>query len=202
MPKEVKRGTGITAREVTMFDMTGATPGDIQLAKKSFRSWNDMIAEGGGIFGAVSLQAAKSAKLILEETASEGDSFLEDSPRDFAYFIDKQIRVAKGRIESGSADGAARHAFEAGVKWAQAVMKWSWEPDALAGQKFLQASASGASMRKGNFAPHTRIVLSQMRQLIEAGHSQSNAARIVADKGLGRSASANRAAWQRHNKKL
>lgn len=201
MPRKVTRGTGITAREVTMFDMTGKVPGDGALMKASARRWNDMIDEGGGIFGAVSLQASKSAKHILAETSAEGESYLEDSPRDFAYQIDKFIEAAKHEIENGNADIAARCAFSAGMKWAQATMKWNWEREALVGHKQLMASEDGAKARKGKLAPHTLHVISEMARLIKAGYTQSSAARIAAANGIGESYSANQKAWYRHSKK-
>lgn len=70
------------------------------------------------------------------------------------------------------------------------------------GHKYLVKSKEGAEKRRGDFAPHTEAVLSEMAKLIAEGHSISEAANFTAMRGIGKNKGANRTLWYRHCKKL
>lgn len=130
MPRKETRGTGITAYEITMHDVR--EEGFEKAFDRSADNWNRAIKEGGGIFGAVSQPALRACEQILANAKGEE---IEHSPEEFARLVARYIEIAKARIRDGNADLAARHAWDAGVTWAQARMKWAWEDDALRGEK-------------------------------------------------------------------
>jgi len=113
----------------------------------------------------------------------------------------RYLEIADHNISENNSQLSARYAFQAGVAWATAAMKWDWEREAISGQKFLKKSEEGANARRGDLAEHTPAVLAEMGKLIDAGQTAASAARIVAARGIGTSAEANRGLWQRHKKK-
>ena len=112
-------------------------------SRSSRRSWNESIKAGGGIFGAVSLHAGEECERLLADTSA--DDIVDASLADYAERVVSNIRRAKAWIGKGNADGAARFAWDAGVAWATATMKFRWETHALRGEKTVDAAADGAA---------------------------------------------------------
>lgn len=175
MPKKVIRGTGITAHEVTLFDPSEAKEPLREWAK----SWNRAINEGGGEFGAVSLQALRECKHILAN--SPPAPYPEDSQEAFAHHVAVSIRRAKKQIEIANADLAARLAFDAGVQWARATMKWAWEDDALRGEKVKKAASEGAGKTNAPKILKGNIQMARMAELLGEDMPIFNAAAKVAE---------------------
>lgn len=191
MPRKTIRGTGITAREITVYDAkAGEAP--------PHKAWNDAVEQGGGLFGAISLEAVKTCELILASANAESAPI--DSPEDFAQIIDKHLGYAKNEIQNGDADRAARFAFVAGMEWARLVAKLGWEPDALRGGKITESASRGGSARAASLAPRTKTIRDEMRRLIEGGMSIRSAAEHCAKNGVGASTNANEQSWKRRKK--
>ncbi|WP_133260365.1 hypothetical protein [Rhodovulum sp. BSW8] len=148
--KKWKFGTGITSYEVNMGDVRNRE--DMERVRASWSTWNDDIKKYGGIFGAVSKRAYETSRSILAHEPYTEET-PEHSPSDFAHVIVCSIDCAKIEIENKNADLAARHAFDAGVKWALAQVKFQWEDKALCGERQLKASERGRTIRSsGSFA--------------------------------------------------
>lgn len=190
MPRKVTRGTGITAYEHTVYDMREVTP-------ELFRGWNRTIEEGGGIFGAVSLRALRTCEKILADAADEFP--LEDSAEWFARRIVGDINLAKRELEAGNADLAARFAFDAGMQWAKACMKWAWEADAMRGEKNARDTRHGADETSKLHAATRERRLARMHELVQR-FSVTSAARQCETEGLG-SQEAIRKQWGRWKEK-
>ena len=73
--------------------------------------------------------------------------------------------------------------------------------DALRGKGTVRSAGEGGKKRRGKFKSTTRRVLAEMTRLVKAKKmSISSAAAIAANKGVGTSASANRALWNYHKR--
>ena len=187
MARKVIHGSGITARVHTTIE--SAADG-----REWSKSWNDAIREGGGIFGAVSLGAVDICEQILAATTAGDDPPVEDSPESFARRILRQIHLAKVAIDRGSADLAARNAWDAGVQWAMARMKWQWEVHALRGEKIATAAAEGARATNAPKRLMGAKRMARMAELVASGKLPSNAAQQCASE-LGGSAEYLRQKW-------
>ena len=98
-------GTGITAREVVTYDGE-----DMPAAFAEFASqWNANWKEGGGNYGAVSLNIIKKCHRFVANSVRPYET---DSPADFAERILRYHRIAQAAIKRGDADTAARFTFE------------------------------------------------------------------------------------------
>lgn len=108
-------------------------------------------------------------------------------------------RPQRRRVERVlDATGIAHTAYVIGIHHG-ALIKKPWDNHALRGRKTHQA-AKKAARQTGARHEHLRENrLARMTELIQGGHSISNAASICAREGLG-SASAIRAQWYRHRK--
>ena len=73
--------------------------------------------------------------------------------------------------------------------------------DALRGKGTLRATSEGGTQKAKNFAPARNKVLFEMQRRVKAGQPVKEAASIVARRGYGKSAEANRALWYRHQLK-
>jgi hypothetical protein len=122
----MKIGTGITEREIS--PCTGP------FSENDAAYLNSRIAEAGyfaQVSGAIQDFCAAIAQKITDD-----DDPITDSPEDFALRILARIKATKSRITPGeTSDHATRSAFEAGMLWGTATMKWQWELDALRGAK-------------------------------------------------------------------
>jgi len=123
-------GTGITKRTVTHYD---GADGDAMLTPMR-EAWGKALAEGGGVFGARTLNVIEQARAILDRSGPGPHAV--DSLADFAGRIVLQHEHVKAFIEQGDADAAARSAYEMGVLVGKASLKFPYEADALHGQKF------------------------------------------------------------------
>lgn len=90
----------------------------------------------------------------------------------------------------------AASAFVAGRHMQEAWGK-PFEGHAVRGLKTLNSAVKGGERRKGKHAPDTPKIIDYMQKLIDAGHSQSRAAGLAKQKGLGSSESANLKLYQR-----
>lgn len=189
MPRKIIRGTGITAREITVYD---AKAGEAPPAL----AWNDAV-ERGGLFGAVSQEALRTCEKILENANAEAAPI--DSPEDFAQVIAKHLAYAKNEIQAGDADRAARFAFIAGMEWARATMKWGWEPDALRGEKVAGGEHNAALRTNERHVPLRARRFARMRELVPQIGVDSAAAQCEAE-GLGNRDAIKRQ-WNRHGNK-
>lgn len=133
MPKNEIVGTGITAREVVRYDVTGNTPGDIEALREHldvmFGEHNNLFATGG-----MFCVKTETARLVCEEIMKGKNTqcgFEKDSSEDFAQRILKWLKVSKHCIDNGDANRAAAWGFVAGTEWATATMKWSFEKEIL-----------------------------------------------------------------------
>ena len=131
-------GTGITAREVVVYDGE-----DIQAALvESFSQWEANRKKGGGDYGAASLHIIEQCRQIIAKSGV--GPYETDSSADFAQRIIRSHQIAQAAIERGDADAAARFAYDLGVLAAQAKMKKDWEAHALRGKKNLDAIQYGS----------------------------------------------------------
>lgn len=208
MARKEKVGSGITAVDQSLYDITGKTPGDVNLARASFRAICEAVERNGGPFGAVSEGARLTCEGIRDAKTDDQnkEDFNGDSPKDFANRILQHLERAADCVANGQADMAAGFAFQAGQDWERALMKWRWEPHALRGEVIIRGASEGGKARRVAMYPRTKKILEYMAQHIDAGESIANAARLVFVKGgpehlLGASAEANRKLWSRHRKK-
>lgn len=72
------------------------------------------------------------------------------------------------------------------------------EQDALRGKGTVSSAAKGGKARATESSKKSKLVLDEMKRLIEIGNSVANAARIVHARGKGTSPEANRALWKRN----
>jgi hypothetical protein len=154
-----KIGTGITAREYTPLS-------DEKLQRRA-RSWTNSTKKRGGIFGAVSARAVAISEHIRDSSMNVGADLMTDSPEHFARRILKMHRAAQDYIQEGNADLAGRWAWEAGVLWATAKMKWEWEKRALAGKGSHGGSKSGGENTKKELnLPIRKRRMAMMEELV------------------------------------
>lgn len=96
--------------------------------------------------------------------------------------------------------GILREVMAFGDTWSEGNFIINHGDNAITGQKYRKKSDEGAQKRRGDLSEHTPQVLQMMANLIEKGHTRKNAARMVAEKGIGSGAEANRKLWRRHEK--
>lgn len=191
MPRKVKLGTGITAYEITMYDVQeeGLPQGS--------SDWNQSLKEHG-YFGTVARQAEQTCELITAK-AGAGLPTMEDSPEAFARLIGKLIRATKNEIARSDADRAARFAFRAGTEWARAAMKWAWEDDAFRGEKVAGGERNAAHQTNARHAPPREKRFARMRELVPR-MGPDKAAACCEVEGLGTRVAIKRQ-WNRWQKK-
>ncbi|MGB3864777.1 MAG: hypothetical protein WBA29_04000 [Xanthobacteraceae bacterium] len=193
MPRKGISGTGITAREVTLYD--------VQRGESLPKSFWEGITESfkkHGHFGMVALEAEEICNQVLANF--KGDMAPVDSPEAFAQIILKHIAIAKDNIgHRDDADYAARHAFEAGVEWARAMMKWQWELDALRGQKVAGGERNAAHQTNRRHDKLREARFARMAELVP-GIGVDKAAAQCEVEGLGKRTGIKRQ-WYRHHPK-
>lgn len=180
MPRKEARGRGITAREVTLFD--AKDPADAA----AMMLWFDSLGEelrAKGLWGAATHQMRAACEGIMQSQPDRGHQ--PDSPRDFAQKILRSLELADHAILEGQAELAARLALDAGQLWATAVMKWSWEADALRGEKVVGGARNSA--RKNSEKLHAPIRLVRMGRMEELvpQFGPTRAAAMCETEGLG-----------------
>lgn len=169
-----------------------------ELFRSHVNTWNEDVKAAGGEFGAVSLQAVKICQRTIDDAGTCAEELKAACS---AEEILCSIRRAKYSIESEEADRAARFGWRAGYEFAFAILKWQWEVDALRGEGVPRNSSKGGEARSKQYERSRILVLNEMKRLIENGHSISNAAKIAAKNGLGKSHEANRSVWKNHAEK-
>lgn len=80
--------------------------------------------------------------------------------------------------------------------------RFSYGVDALRGASTLNAARRGGLAKRGITGEDSINIVHEMRRLIDDGRKVSDAASAIFRRGIGRSASANRALWYRKAKKL
>lgn len=179
MPRKGISGTGITAREVTLYD--------VQRGESLPKSFWEGITESfkkHGHFGMVALEAEEICNQVLANF--NGDMAPVDSPEAFAQIILKHIAIAKDNIgHRDDADYAARHAFEAGFEWARATMKWAEEGTWLTGKKSLSGAKSGHEVVHGDEAAKRarwQAMIADLDAELSRGTKKTAAYAVVAEK--------------------
>lgn len=182
MAKHVKtRGNGLTERVVVSYSGT-----DMQPAFEAWAArWNAALAEGGGTFGAVSLDAAQECRRVMETPASGG----VDAGEELAAEMLRAHELCHAAIKRDEADKAARCAFNAGVAWATLALKQAWEADALSGASFREAGARGGRRPGETSARDRAMAVEFLNRRGRTGRSDSQIKlQIGEDWGLKRSA--------------
>jgi hypothetical protein len=154
MPKITEIGTGITkqAKPTISVEVDGQEKFETELAKNL--NYLEEMNKKFGNFGSESLEAKCVSQKILgaEKSKLEGENRHNDWPDHsqewFAHKILFNIKETEDYIKIGNADEAASLAFRVGSLWATAVMKFSWEKDALFGQETRKGRARGGKARR------------------------------------------------------
>jgi hypothetical protein len=176
MARKEVRGTGMTAREVIVWESA-------EDARRWALNWNAAI-KAGGFFGAATAEAARScAEIIASAKGDEFDDFTEDSLEDFARRIAKCLRIAQVEVAKGNADQAARYAWMAGVEWARASMKEAWQPAVSRGVATITAASAGGKQRKKLTAAKFGKRLARMTDLEPQVGPEKAAAIVAAEEG-------------------
>ncbi|MCV2872592.1 hypothetical protein OEZ71_09800 [Defluviimonas sp. WL0050] len=190
--KREAHGSGITEYSLNLPETAVEQK---EVMRQNTEAWNAAMRDGGGIFGAVTSNAVYVCNEVLRQSEN-AKPFLEDTPEAFADVILTNIDCARHEIADGNADLAARHAFDAGVEWAKAQMKWQWEADALRGGKVHAGSKSAGQETSRINNPLRMERFARMSELIPK-LGKSRAAKICEREGLGNS-SAILKQWNRH----
>jgi len=214
MAKRIKKGVGMTERVVIQRDESDF------LNSESFASAFFEALEANCIAKNVRAENAKRARKILAEAGPEqgnieaslclggysedkAESLVAEWLRTFHHIESLKVKAASG--DTLAVSDLIDEAEHLGViqerLWWRCGLDYSTgekrETLAISGREYKRRSDEGAEKRRGEIAPHTSDVPSTMRRLVEAGHSISNAARIAAKNGIGKSEKANRAIWYR-----
>ena len=200
MRKQITIGTGITARIVTDFFSDGG-PTEAELHEQ-FEEFKRAFARNGGLFGIATEAARNRCEPILLAVSKEGRKgpLVTDSEEAFAIAITNWIRVASDAIAENNAEDAARLAFQAGVQWGLAQMKWQWESDALRGEKVAKGLREAARQTNAAWVVQRERRFARMKQLV-LNRRAENAARDCEAEGLGNWQGILRQ-WNRHLAKL
>jgi hypothetical protein len=193
MARKFIHGRGMTAREHTALESAADF-------RQWAKSWNAAIKEGGGIFGAVSLDAVEMCEQILADAMATDDASREDSPEAFAQAIARCIHGAKVEIKNGNADLAARNAWEAGVRLATATIKWRWEKHALRGERSVTAGAEGGRATNAPKRPEAEKRMARIADLLKVPDMTVSKAAARCAHELGGSAEYLRQKWYEHIK--
>lgn len=131
-------------------------------------------------------------------------SYIEDraGPLSPAAFTARAVNTGARLLaahERGDTVASLRLALDLGQIIERAQMR-RWLRHVELGKAYLDASATGAAMRRGTTEPHVLAALAEMDRLTSEGHSASRAAELAAERGIGASRSANLAAWNRRNR--
>jgi hypothetical protein len=103
--------------------------------------------------------------------------------------------------ENGPNEIALSQTLYLGRLLAEAEWRTAFKPSIVTGQDVRSGAKLGGEMRAEKFAPQTAVVIKEIRILKEQGHTISRAAELVAKRGIGTSAEANRKLWSRHKDK-
>jgi hypothetical protein len=103
--------------------------------------------------------------------------------------------------ENGPNEIALSQTLYLGRLLAEAEWRTAFKPSIVTGQDVRSGAKLGGEMRAEKFAPQTAVVIKEIRILKEQGHTISRAAELVAKRGIGTSADANRKLWSRHKDK-
>ena len=98
------------------------------------------------------------------------------------------------------AEEIAYHAFHAGIH-ARAAIGKTIEFHAVRGYKTISSAKAGGRLRAMETSNYKRAIVAAMNEQIAGGHTKANAARIVAQKGMGASEGANRKLWYSSRKR-
>ena len=189
-----RKGTGITAREATVHE-----PGNTEGLRDSLEAVVTAREEAGGDFAFISREARNVVAAILAE-ADRPEAAPEDSLVWFAREIQFDLQLADRFTEDNDADKAARFAFAAASRWATMVMKFSWEVDALRGEKVAGGARNSAHQTNSRHRDLRQRRFERMRHHMATGLGVENAANACEAEGLG-NAGAIKRQWDRHREK-
>ncbi|WP_179141928.1 hypothetical protein, partial [Salibaculum halophilum] len=122
-----------------------------------------------------------------------------------AYFLGKMafsLQAIEDHLEKDDLLTVSHHSMRLGLYQSEIDVRRIALSYAEMGYKYSVKSNEGAEKRRGDFAPHTKSVLSEMARLRAEGYSISDASAFTAKRGFGKNKEANRALWYRHCKKL
>ena len=194
--KESIRGTGITARKVRELRMD--CPEDVSEAKEGFRAYAEAFEAAGNEFSFISRHARSVISAILND-AEHPERAKEDTEVWFAREIQFDFDLADKFISEGDADQAARFSFSAASAWATMVMKYSWEDDALRGEKVAGGSKNAAHQTNSRHDEMRQKRFTRIRQLLAKGLNMYSACATCEAEGLG-PASGIKRQWYRFKK--
>jgi hypothetical protein len=139
--QSTKIGHGITAREATSLD--DLSDADAQSITEAFRDAAQQGWQQGGetSYGMTTADQVAICRAVLNE-AGPGKYPIDSAPY-FARWYLHLNAAARENVVDCNADLAALTAWESGMVFARADMKWRWEPDALTGQKVRSAAKRG-----------------------------------------------------------
>ncbi|MET3521455.1 hypothetical protein [Mesorhizobium abyssinicae] len=188
MAKHVKTiGTGITTESHVTYSGEDMMPA----MKRWTETWNAARKEGGGDYGAVTLELVKQSQNILSGAGER--PFLDHSQEWFAEQILIHHKIVKNAVAKQDADTAARFAYQMGFLHCQAHMKAKWEPSALTGQK-VRHESPGADKGGRKIGKNISRDVSMAKEFQERRKSSRRSATALKEEigrayGLGRSAS-------------
>lgn len=170
--KPVKFGSGFTARIVGHL-VDWQNQADLDAATADFRRWKtekDQL----GLFGQVAKGPEARCKEILsaaglKEGVPPSHPLDDDTPESLAFEILSGIRTVKEDIDCRDpdiADRIARIAFLAGVRWAQADLKWREEKHAIRGTKVAGGERNSAHKTNAKHEPLRNRRFSRMAELV------------------------------------
>jgi hypothetical protein len=174
-------GTGITAREVTVYNGIDA----ILALDETFSRWEALCKTHGGQFGAASRRVIEQCRQIIAGASAPPPN--SDVPADFAERILRNYEIAKAAIERNDADMAALAAYYVGVLAGEARLKRQWERHALRGEKNVSTLKEGthaANKKRSLDAKQRHAAWQAQANEIRARNkslSTSDVARIIAD---------------------
>lgn len=164
----------------------------LQEAKERARLRNEL----GGAFGATASIAENECRHVLAGSDDpEARKYAEQIQR---LITDTRQTIGQAR-DHDTADMAAATAFNAGVAWAMAKMKWEWEPSAITGEAVRSGQKAAGAETNKRHVPLREKRFARMRELVPERGVDSAAAACAAE-GLG-TPDAIKKQWNRHHKK-
>ena len=124
------------------------------------------------------------------------------SPHWFAAKLLSHFRRARS-LEAGQGTGLglAREWMLFGETWAEAKFIFNQEANAIRGARIRISGRRGAEIRREQNASDTDKRMQEMKRLVDAGQTAKSAASAISRRGIGKSAGANLALWNRNKHK-
>lgn len=182
-----KRGTGITAYTKAYEEISPKE------ARGRLLALADELAKGQ--FRYYSREARHLTAALLKD--DDGKPVNPHSKIGFARDIQGDLSIADKLTKEGKADEAAAFAFTAETKWATMIMKFSWEDDALRGEKVAGGARNSAHQTNTRHAALRERRFARIEHLLSTGLNADSAFATCEVEGLGK-ATAIKRQWHRH----